>query len=300
MRVYADSGQPLDATFSAVAVADGFELIYESRGGTLGTVSARNSEYNAGLDVLLARLAGRKAIITDAVVDSRDTRNLSPEERRLELASGYPLRIAAHDPVELRLELSRTQRSVGRRPEAKGAGNRTRRLRLSLAIPTLRITGPEVESLLSGLAGSDIAEAETAIAAIARGSGQGFNRDPLARRAVERHAVELAIAHYEADWEVADVGDYKSYDLQCRRAEDELRVEVKGTTSTGQTVMVTRNEVLHALAHQPRVSLFVVSRVQLERSGGVLTASGGEIAVYEPWLPTEESLQPLAYRHTVG
>ena len=63
-----------------------------------------------------------------------------------------------------------------------------------------------------------------------------------------------------------------------------LRVEEKGTTGAGGSVLLTRNEVAHARKHYPDVALFVLSGVTLEGRGtGAPQASGGEPRVFDPW-----------------
>jgi|GEM_PF-4042846 len=135
-----------------------------------------------------------------------------------------------------------------------------------------------------GLSGEQEPEDAEATAQEAR-SGQGRGLSAPERRAVERHAMEMATAHYEARWDsVRDVGATESYDLVCRRGMSELRVEVKGTTGSGDTVLLTRNEVGHARKQHPNVALFVVSGIRLEGRGtDQPVAMGGTVRVISPW-----------------
>jgi hypothetical protein len=96
-------------------------------------------------------------------------------------------------------------------------------------------------------------------------SGQGFLGDIQVRRAIEDYAMRRAEAHYaQAGWQVQDVSRHESYDLHCARLDGaQLRVEVKGTTSRGAHVVLTRNEVEHARRHHPHVALFVVSSIRI-------------------------------------
>jgi hypothetical protein len=62
--------------------------------------------------------------------------------------------------------------------------------------------------------------------------------------------MDLALCHYRRIWrEVSNVSAFKPFDILCRDGERELRVEVKGTTSSGLSVLLTRNEVLQAQAN---------------------------------------------------
>lgn len=130
------------------------------------------------------------------------------------------------------------------------------------------------------------------------GGGQGFRLTKAEQVAVERHAVSAATRYLEGfGWDVRDVGATKSYDLHCRRGEEALHVEVKGTTSAGATVVLTRNEVAFHRETYPTNALIVVSRIQLDRGAEQPVASGGEVEVTMPWRIDEDALQPIAYTY---
>ena len=68
--------------------------------------------------------------------------------------------------------------------------------------------------------------------------------------------MDLGVRHYASLWqEVLDVSATEPFDLLCREGDRELRVEVKGTTSLGLSVLLTRNEVRHAQENSGRVAL---------------------------------------------
>jgi len=103
----------------------------------------------------------------------------------------------------------------------------------------------------------------------------------------------LALHHYSSLWrEVIDVSATHSFDLLCRDGKRELRVEVKGTTSLGLSVLLTRNEVRHAEANVHEMALFVVSEISAGASGA---CSGGIISVIEPWDISRDELVPIAF-----
>lgn len=137
-------------------------------------------------------------------------------------------------------------------------------------------------------------------------TGQGRGLTGPERKAVERHAMALATAHYrKKGYEVQDVGATESFDLRCRRRRsefytEELRVEVKGTTGDGASVLLTFNEVKHAKSRQTRVALFVVSRIQLVGRGTATPqATGGEERVLDPWDVQHGTLKVETYRYTL-
>ncbi|WP_203135980.1 MrcB family domain-containing protein [Microbacterium sp. JZ31] len=130
-------------------------------------------------------------------------------------------------------------------------------------------------------------------------SGQGFRVSKAEQKAIEQRAVDVATAHFEgAGWAVEDVGLTESYDLDCRRGEERLFVEVKGTTSPGASVILTRNEVaLHREMH-PSNALAVVSRIVLDKTAIPPSASGGLLRVVSPWSIADEDLTALAFTYS--
>lgn len=133
-------------------------------------------------------------------------------------------------------------------------------------------------------------------------SGQGFRMGVAERHAIEHHAMEAAKNYYEErGWSVTDVSATCSYDLVCKRNNgEELHVEVKGTTSDGKQILLTRNEVIHAQNYYPRVALFVLAHIQIDQtSTGKPQASGGKIQLLDPWNVDEKMLSSLAYAYRI-
>ncbi|MCR3747863.1 MrcB family domain-containing protein [Lentzea californiensis] len=134
--------------------------------------------------------------------------------------------------------------------------------------------------------------------------GQGLRFDAGERIAIERRAVDLAMQHLVAQgYSVKDVGATRSYDLDARRGEEHLYVEVKGTTTKWtdtSEIMLTRNEVELHLREYPRTMLVIVSRIVLDHSVTPPAASGGELRVVHPWKIVEPNLTPVSYRYLVG
>jgi len=125
----------------------------------------------------------------------------------------------------------------------------------------------------------------TRVAAGKRPRGQGFRVDPKARRAVELRAMELAVERLGVDgWTVTDVSANRPYDLDCVRGAETLRVEVKGTTSGGASVLLTPGEVKHA-RERADVALIVVRDVALviDEVSGDPVGVGGVVEVVDPW-----------------
>jgi hypothetical protein len=145
---------------------------------------------------------------------------------------------------------------------------------------------------------TEIADAEDAMNGLSR--GQGFSPRLTAddRRAVEMQAMQIATAHFEGmGFVVEDVSAKRSYDLRCRRGVEHVDVEVKGTTTAGESVLLTPNEVEHARAAFPNTALVVVRDITLHDDGS--GASGGVLGVIRPWRPQADDLEPLGYIYVV-
>lgn len=129
-----------------------------------------------------------------------------------------------------------------------------------------------------------------------RGTGQGRQMDAVARKVVETLAMEKAKAYYEGrQYVVEDVSLSKPYDFECRIGRRILRVEVKGTTTKGATVILTRNEV--ASARNYPTELFLLHSIKLKRTPEP-TASGGIRRILSAnWAPGDDALTPTAFEY---
>jgi hypothetical protein len=127
-----DDGTDVDATFE-VHVVPVFDLIYHHKAGGRESERAVNSDYHEGLELLLGRLAKLRCSILGIAVDSSVARALPPEERELDLT--YPIKLGERtDVARLRRRITKAQKSVARRPDAKpGGGNDQKRIRITLS-----------------------------------------------------------------------------------------------------------------------------------------------------------------------
>jgi hypothetical protein len=144
--------------------------------------------------------------------------------------------------------------------------------------------------------GLDDAEIETISIAKGQPVDQGRARDSKLKVAIERHAMSWAIERYAG---AIDTSKSEPYDLLWNDEGQEVRVEVKGTTSLGQAVFLTQNEVLNARGSGWRTDLVIVSRIKVEFVDGVWRASGGSGRQIFGWVPQDAELEPLQYRHLV-
>lgn len=160
----------------------------------------------------------------------------------------------------------------------------------SVAVRSVERRAPEVEEARQA---ADIAAGRPSWASL-------YCQSPQERRAIEQRAVELATRHLkDLGYEVADVGATRPYDLHATRAHEMLFVEVKGSVSSGEEIVLTRNEVELHRKEYPRTMLVVVRRISLDRSTEPLRATGGELVVHHPWAPDPDLLVPLSYSYAV-
>lgn len=130
--------------------------------------------------------------------------------------------------------------------------------------------------------------------------GQGIGLSSSEKKAVETRAMEEAYAWLATRFprgSIVDTSANKPYDY---RVDDQdgtaFFVEVKGTTGSDCTVVVTEGEIQHAKANGGRCLLLVLTGIRLTRVP-TPRADGGSLTVFEPWDPTNGSLVPRSYTH---
>jgi hypothetical protein len=110
--------------------------------------------------------------------------------------------------------------------------------------------------------------------------------------------MKRATAHFtQQGWKVEDVHGREPYDLRCLKRGQELRIEVKGTSSAGSEIVLTPNEVAHARRYFPNVALYVLADVVWKSTGGRYRAKGGREFINNPWRIDDGKLKPLAYTY---
>lgn len=116
------------------------------------------------------------------------------------------------------------------------------------------------------------------------------------RLAVEKHAEDRVIEHYEGDgWTVTRVSHQKlGWDLTAMRDEAVRHIEVKGSTGPAVAIELTPNELEKAREYPDRAVLAIVSAIKLDADG---IASGGDVEVLEPWEPAGADLTVTRYSY---
>ncbi len=126
------------------------------------------------------------------------------------------------------------------------------------------------------------------------GLKQGFASSAALRKVLEDYSVSLAVAYYKKrGFTVELLG--KPYDLNCVKGQHRLFVEVKGTTTSGEEVLLTPNEVEFTRQNAEKMELFVVSGINVLDTGNRLVASGGASWLVSPWRPASRDLTPIGF-----
>lgn len=131
-------------------------------------------------------------------------------------------------------------------------------------------------------------------------SGQDFGLTAAEKKTIEMHAVKLAIEYLSklGYTDIKDVGDTESFDLLALSPENQIAVEVKGSTGAANSVILTKNEVSFQKDAYPLNGLFIVSNIELTK-GEKISAQGGDIQFISPWLIDESSLKAISYNYQI-
>jgi len=149
----------------------------------------------------------------------------------------------------------------------------------------------ELKSKLDGTLEDDIH------AAVSR--SQGFMLDSILKKKIELCAMKKAEEYFsEKGYSVTDRSSKCSYDYFCEKDGKKLYVEVKGTQSIGEQVILTKNEVEWAEKNKGNMALFIVSEIKV--SDDNKTVSGGKIKVIMPWDVNEGELYPISYNYCIS
>jgi hypothetical protein len=131
-------------------------------------------------------------------------------------------------------------------------------------------------------------------------NGTGYLSDTELRHALERHAVDWTLDHFDQlGYLVDDVGATNPFDILAVGETDELHIEVKGSSGTSTTVELTAGEVRQASGSEDYQSvLVVVDEIAWERDPqGIVVTSGGRSRIWHDWRPTDERLDPTQFRY---
>ena len=162
------------------------------------------------------------------------------------------------------------------------------------------------EIYLAQLDQRDVPPGEQAAAAIEeiskllkrRGGGQGIGLTAPERRAVELRAMALAVDHLNLlGYQCEDTSATESFDILATKAEQTLKVEVKGTTSEFcDSILMTRNEIELHRRDKGRTGLVVVYGIRLKRDQVGPQASQGTVEILLHWDIDTWKAEPIAFQ----
>jgi hypothetical protein len=130
-----------------------------------------------------------------------------------------------------------------------------------------------------------------------KGFRQGYNLIGPERKAVELRAMEVTRDYLIGlGYELKDTSTNNPYDYLAIKGSEQIKVEVKGTTSSFvDSVMMTSNEVQLHSEEAGTTALSIVRGIVFNKRGIEAACSGGDIEFIYPWFIHEWSLIPKAF-----
>ena len=131
-----------------------------------------------------------------------------------------------------------------------------------------------------------------------KGYGQGLGLSAQDRKAIELHAMKMALAYLqEQGYSCIDTSFNKPFDILAKMGDREIKVEVKGTTSDNcKSIMMTKNEVELHRRETGNTALIIVSSIRLQKSTNQPETSGGLLEALIGWNIDAWKLEPMAYQ----
>jgi hypothetical protein len=143
-----DDLSQVDATFE-VSPVPVFDLTFHHKAGGRDSPRSVNADYHEGLELILERLIALRVTILGIVVDSGVAQALPLADRELELE--FPIELHDQVPKQLRLEITRAQKVVARRADAKpGGGNDQKRIVITISDDRGTLTFDRLRAALVG------------------------------------------------------------------------------------------------------------------------------------------------------
>jgi hypothetical protein len=129
--------------------------------------------------------------------------------------------------------------------------------------------------------------------------GQGFQSDVRYRTEIEAHSMRVVKRELRKRYaNVHDVSAERSYDYLCISKNGRQRkVEVKGTTTAGSSVLVSRREF--ELAKAEPVDLYILSDIKIVDQRGDVSATGGTLTLFNNWSALALDSKAVGYEITL-
>jgi len=133
-----------------------------------------------------------------------------------------------------------------------------------------------------------------------RSRTSGYISDPQLRRAIELQAMKQADTLLkELGYSTVDVSANSPYDIHAIRGDEELTVEVKGSTGTATTVELTIGEVKKAQDSGSGSMLVVIDQIPTIKTDSGIQTGVGRVRYWLDWSPDQQSdrLMPIRFRY---
>jgi len=126
--------------------------------------------------------------------------------------------------------------------------------------------------------------------------GQGFQSDVEIRLMIEAHAMNICQNYYrKKGYKVEDVSATHSCDFIISKKGSSRFIEVKGTQTTGKTIILTKNEVALSKTQGNKMALFLVHSIIMNKKS--VKKGSGIISIIDPWKVKDKMLTPISFTY---
>jgi len=140
---------------------------------------------------------------------------------------------------------------------------------------------------------------EDALTAQYSSGGQGFQSDVEVRLMIEAHAMNICkIYYFDQQFDVKDVSANSPYDIVIKKNGFSRLVEVKGTQTAGDTIILTKNEVELSRSKGDNMVLFIVHSIVMNNKK--IKKGSGVISIIEPWQVSDDRLTPISFTYKLS
>ncbi|MDP2732923.1 MAG: HNH endonuclease signature motif containing protein [Hoeflea sp.] len=165
MKLLIGPNRTLDANFTVQPVGGGFEIDWESRGGSdPETAISRNKEYGPAFETLLERMAQCRMHIEQIEISSTRAIDAGKDRRINPNGFDYPINLNGVNFGQLRISIGRELAGYGRVGIDKKGGNSTKRMTLRISWPSNpTATAAEIEDALMATYGGPRGDIERSL-----------------------------------------------------------------------------------------------------------------------------------------
>jgi hypothetical protein len=124
--------------------------------------------------------------------------------------------------------------------------------------------------------------------------GQGFQSDIKKRLIIEKYAMDECRKYFEnKGYKLKNVSNTHSYDFEATKSGKKILIEVKGTETAGNKIILTKKEVDIALKYSDKMILFLVHSIILEKN----KVKSKKVKKISPWKIDKSKLTPISYSY---